>query len=153
MKVVPVNEQTPQTGRKAARRPHCQAQEATGFHLPSWGRQQAWSGTGGLTSLASPHPGQLDSPRGQAPGVGESQGGPGRVALCGCWRGDRSTPHADTREVDSKVLVGASKPRRGEGSPIGAIFQVQQGLICSACGELSHVRKVEVGESQARPLC
>lgn len=55
-----------------------------------------------IISFSTPRPAGLSAQgsrkkRGPAPGVGKSQGGPERVALCGCWHGDRSTPHADTR--------------------------------------------------------
>lgn len=57
--------------------------------------------------------------RGQAPGVGKSQDSPGRMALCGCWCGDRSTPHVDAHGTESEAWGEASKPRvYVKGSPI-----------------------------------
>jgi hypothetical protein len=105
-------------GRKAALGPHCQAQEATGFHLPGVGMTAGieWDCRPDILSSSTPRTARLSAQgsrkdRGQAPGVGESQSSPGRVSLCGCWRGGRSTPHAVARGTESEALGEASKPQ------------------------------------------
>lgn len=75
-------------------------------------------GTGGLPSSASPYPGQLGwaqgsrEERGQVLSVGESQGGPGRVTLCG------HQPGAEALHTQILMLgLGSTQAQEGQRVP------------------------------------